>query len=193
MKELWLRRLSLSLSRTLFVSHPVRLGRSPGVAGSQRGLSSLSVWFCRALKPSSSPCLSFFSSTTFSLSLLASPSRSGSRYFKAVPRAPSRGSSIAESAGGSSRFAFVSPIVRFPFQMSSSSGPFLPAILLPSAVVVVVAVFSHSSSLYLAACCPFRTATSVPKLRGAVRPSLLSAPTGRRAMYFGRSESALVN
>lgn len=164
LKELWVRR---------GLANGLCLTPSDDGSSNRPRISSLSVCFCRALNR---------------FPLASSPFHSGSRYFKAVPRAPSRGSSIAESAPQprGRRFAFVSPIVRgwwrarFPFQMSSSSRPFRRSSRFPFTVVA-----RRSSSLillllYLAACCcrcccsfvSSWTATPVPKLRGAMRPSV---------------------
>lgn len=201
MKELWVRRVSRE--RRVFVSHPVRLGRS-GVAGSSQRSRVCPFAFAGPLnRPPVSPLTN---------PSPAGPCRSGSRYFKAVPRAPSRGSSIAESAGALAlhlfRRSFAAGRAPLPlsdvFLLGTLSIPAIP----PDPFHCCRGVFSLLSFFFplsrrlllplLQPFVPSWTATSVLKLRGVVRPSRScrstgTAPTGRRAMHFGRSESALVN
>lgn len=110
---------------------------SPRAIGPQRvaATSQLSVWFCKALNR-----LPFLLSPPFSVS--------ASRYFKAVPRAPSR--VLDREIGPRSRVptlhlfrrSFAVGRARFPFQMSSSLEPFRHSSRSPSTVVVHSVLFS---------------------------------------------------
>lgn len=106
-------------------------------AAESSGSRQSRVWFCRALN-----CLPFL--------LPPLSSVSASRYFKAVPRAPSRvlDRGIKLLARGGPRFAFLSPIVRaarFPFQMSFSLEPSCRSSRSPFTIVARCSFLSHSS------------------------------------------------